>query len=464
MDQGRFQITASQAVSAHSAGLSEDFVGATPAGPGPRPPAVPPPTVVRCRELLDQWRRSLRLSQREQGLLGGELVQLDRQLQRLQQHTLRIAVFGRVGVGKSSLINALIGEPLLATDVAHGSTRSQRGVVWPVSIADLNRVELVDTPGIDEINAAGRARLASRVAMGADLVLLVIDSDLTRTDREALQTLLSSGKPLHVVLNRSDRWPEQERSALFNSIRSRLPGDLPLTVVAAAPRQAKLQPDGRVRSARTPAQVDALEQQLKSQLSREGVLLLALQALRQADKFQRNCQQLRLQHHRRSAQGLIGRYAAAKATGVAINPVLALDLAGGMACDTALVVQLSRLYGLPLTPKAARQLLTHLSGNNALLGGIQLGLSALKQMLLLLVPISGGTSLAPAAPVAFAQAALAVHASRRTGQLVAQHLLHPSGGQPGALLERLARRDPVVRHWLHRWPLRAQQDLRPLLP
>jgi small GTP-binding protein len=459
MDQGRFQITARQAVSAHSAGLSEDVVDATPAGSG-----SPPPTVVRCRELLDQWRRSLRLSQREQGLLGGELVQLDRQLQRLQQHTLRIAVFGRVGVGKSSLINALIGEPLLATDVAHGSTRHQQGVVWPVSIADLNRVELVDTPGIDEINAAGRARLASRVAMGADLVLLVVDSDLTRTDREALQTLLSSGKPLHVVLNRSDRWPEQELSALFNSIRSRLPGDLPLTVVAAAPRQAELQADGGVRSARTPAQVGALEQQLRKQLKREGVLLLALQALRQADKFQRTCQQLRLQHHRRSAQGLIGRYAAAKATGVAINPVLAFDLAGGMACDTALVVQLSRLYGLPLTPKAARQLLTQLSGSNALLGGIQIGLGALKQMLLLLVPMSGGTSLAPAAPVAFAQAALAVHASRRTGQLVAQHLLHPSGGQPGALLQRLARRDPVVRHWLHRWPLRAQQDLRPLLP
>jgi hypothetical protein len=136
-----------------------------------------------------------------------------------------------------------------------------------------------------------------------------------------------------------------------------------------------------------------------------------------------------------------------------------------MACDTALVVQLSRLYGLPLTPKAARQLLTQLSGNNALLGGVQLGLSALKQMLLLLVPISGGHQLGPLpAPVAFAQAALAVHASRRTGQLVAKHLLHPTGGQPGALLERLARRDPVVRHWLHRWPLRAKQNLRPLLP
>ena len=155
MDQGRFQITASQAGPARTGGLTAGSVDPKTAGSYPPPPtasspSVPPPTVVRCRELLNQWRRRLSLSQRELGCLGGELVQLDRQLQRLQQHSLRIAVFGRVGVGKSSLINALIDERLLATDVAHGSTRSQRGVVWPISIDDLNRVELVDTPGIDE--------------------------------------------------------------------------------------------------------------------------------------------------------------------------------------------------------------------------------------------------------------------------------------------------------------------------
>ena len=55
----------------------------------------------------------------------------------------------------------------------------------------------------------------------------------------------------------------------------------------------------------------------------------------------------------------------------------------------------------------------------------------------LLVPVSGGASLAPAAPVALAQAALAVHASRRTGALVARQLLQVRGGQPGALLQRL---------------------------
>ena len=425
---------------------------------------MPPATTERCRQLLQRWRQDLRLTRREQGLLRGELTLLDRQLQRLEHKVLRLAVFGRVGVGKSSLINALVGQRLLETDVAHGSTRRQQAVTWPLKLDGLQRVELIDTPGIDEIDAAGRTRLATRVAMGVDLVLLVIDSDLTRCDRDALETLQASGKPVRLVLNRSDRWPEEQLPELLDSIRSRLPNDLPLTAVAAAPRQPMLDADGRVRSSAAPARVSNLKQQLIDQFQREGELLLALQSLRLADRFQQQRQHLRLQQHRRSAQGLIGRYAATKATAVAVNPLMALDLAGGLACDTGLVLQLCQLYGLPLTPSATRQLLQQLSGQNALLGGVQLGLGLLKQLLLLLVPVSGGASLAPAAPVALAQAALAVHASRRTGALVARQLLQVRGGQPGALLQRLEQRDPVVRHWMQRWQRRSQPDWQPLLP
>ena len=424
----------------------------------------PPTTSERCRLLLEQWRNNLQLSPRERSLLRGELTLLDRQLERLDQRRLRIAVFGRVGVGKSSLINALIGQRLLETDVAHGSTRRQTAVEWRLPIGDLNSIHLVDTPGIDEIDADGRARLAGRIALEADLVLLVIDSDLSRCDREALETLQSCGKPLQLVLNRSDRWPEAELATLVDSIRRRLPRDLPVTAVAAAPRRPVLDAEGRPRSEAAPSEVGMLRKQLHQLLEQEGELLLAIQALRQADRVQQRKQQLQLQLKRRSAQGLIGRYAAAKATGVAMNPLLALDLAGGMACDSALVLQLCQLYGLKLTPSSTRLLLTRLSAQNALLGGAQLGLGLIKQLLLLLVPVSGGASLAPAAPVAVAQAALAVHASRRTGRLVARQLLQIRGGQPAALMQRLALRDPSVRHWLQRWPQLAHNDWQPLLP
>ena len=432
--------------------------------------AAPPSVPQRCRQLLNQWEQTLELDEREASLLAGERLALKRQLQRLQLHHIRIAVIGRVGVGKSSLINALVGRNALVTDVAHGSTRHQQAVVWDLEVSDIQQIDLIDTPGIDEISGAGRDRLASRMAKGADLILFVLDGDLTQAEHHALTVLLDEGKAIQLVLNRCDRWRQDELQPLIDSIRSRLPKrsrDLPLIAVAAAPRQAMLHPDGTVSSEPMPAQIQPLANELSDQLQRQGDLLLALNSLHQADRFQASRQRLKLQRHRRAAQGLIGRYAAAKATGVAVNPVLAIDLAGGMACDTALVMQLCQLYDLPMPKARARQLLTQLTGQNALLGGIQLGLTALKQLLLVAAPFSAGLTLAPAAPIALAQAALAVHASKRTGTLVAKELLtslQRQGGQPGALLKRLARQDPLVHHWLNAHPRRSDVDLQVLLP
>lgn len=431
-----------------------------------------PATPERCQLLLDQWRQQLELSGREQSQLAGQRQALDRQLERLRQRRLRLAVFGRVGVGKSSLLNALLGEAAFATDVAHGCTRHQAARAWDQPIAGLQRVELVDTPGIDEIAAAARARLAARVALGADLVLLVLDGDLTSVEHDALEPLLASGKPLLLVLNRCDTWSEAEQADLIASIQRRLPAavrHLELIPVAAAPRQPQLLADGRVRSKPQPPRVAPLRRALVGLLEQHGELLLALNALGAADRFHQSLQRWRLGASRQAAQSLIGRFAALKATGVAANPLVLLDLAGGLACDTALVLQLCQLYGLPMHGAGARQLLRRLSGHNALLGGaqigIQLALGALRQLLLLAAPLTGGLSLAPAAPVALAQAALAVHTTRLTGRLAAAELVRGAqrGGRPGALLRRLARTDPQVRLWLGDRP-EPQTNLQALLP
>ena len=159
-----------------------------------------PNTPERCKILLNEWRDHLVLNNREQNILNGELKILDRQLNRLNKKHIRIAAFGRVGVGKSSLLNALLNEQIFATDVAHGCTRKTKSMGWEQSINGLKKIWLVDTPGIDEIGSASRSRLASRIALYVDIVLLVIDSDLTNVELEAIQTLLLSGKPILLVV------------------------------------------------------------------------------------------------------------------------------------------------------------------------------------------------------------------------------------------------------------------------
>ena len=74
-----------------------------------------PSSSERCRLLLTQWRANLSLSNRENEIFSGELINLDRQLQRLIEKHLRIAVFGKVGGGKSSLINQTL-YPMLSTE------------------------------------------------------------------------------------------------------------------------------------------------------------------------------------------------------------------------------------------------------------------------------------------------------------------------------------------------------------
>ena len=67
--------------------------------------------------------------------------------QKLNREEIHIAAFGRVSVGKSSLLNALLGEPRFSTSPLHGETKDAGRESW--SVATEGRVYLIDSPGID---------------------------------------------------------------------------------------------------------------------------------------------------------------------------------------------------------------------------------------------------------------------------------------------------------------------------
>ena len=106
------------------------------------------------------------------GLMKPELEALNSTLNKLDSNVIRIAAFGLVSRGKSAVLNALLGEKILQTGPLNGVTQWPRSVRWQPGGKVL--VELIDTPGLDEIEGESRADMAREVVHQADLILFVV--------------------------------------------------------------------------------------------------------------------------------------------------------------------------------------------------------------------------------------------------------------------------------------------------
>ncbi len=122
---------------------------------------------------------------------------------------LRIAIIGRINVGKSSLVNRLIGEERLLVSEIPGTTRDSTDTLI---IREKRPFCLVDTAGIrrlggtqDSREKAGIIR-AKKNIRGADVICLVLDVQEfpTRQDAHVARLAYASGKPLVIALNKWD--------------------------------------------------------------------------------------------------------------------------------------------------------------------------------------------------------------------------------------------------------------------
>ena len=89
-------------------------------------------------------------------------------------HPPTVVAVGRANIGKSSLLNALVGQQVAMVADVSGTTRDHVGA--PVNLAGLV-VRWIDTPGIDErIEDPDEIEIATRVVANADLVVHCIDA------------------------------------------------------------------------------------------------------------------------------------------------------------------------------------------------------------------------------------------------------------------------------------------------
>jgi len=219
--------------------------------------------------------------------VGMDTDELRRELERLQERkdsgTIYVALFGNVSTGKSSIIKSLLPDADIDISVKGGSTQEISQYTWSSDSGD--QLVLTDLPGRNEASGS-LDEMASDEAVRAQVVVYVTDSDLSRSQFDDIQELLSFGKPLIVVLNKSDRYSDEERALLKQRFEERITNKARLVFVQSGGREEviRIDKDGRetalIRTRQ--ADVNELAYALQSQIDEESHLL---ETLRDASVF-----------------------------------------------------------------------------------------------------------------------------------------------------------------------------------
>ena len=147
-----------------------------------------------------------------------------------------VAVIGAPNAGKSTLVNALVGQKVAIVSPKAQTTRAR---LMGIAIADKTQILLVDTPGIFEPKRRlDRAMVAAAWtgAEDADLTLLVIDAD-AGLNREVEKILASLGERKHrlfLALNKIDLVKKPQLLALAQALTDRLNPDQIFMISAAS--------------------------------------------------------------------------------------------------------------------------------------------------------------------------------------------------------------------------------------
>ena len=328
-----------------------------------------------ARESLRQLLDDTRLPKGVRESLASDYAQVGAMLDKLEHGHVHIAVFGRVSTGKSSLLNALIGEPRFGVSPLHGETRISEMEAWHEERAA--GVFFVDTPGIDEPGGEEREAMAREVSNRSDLILFVVDADITASEHNALKDLVSQGRPVILVLNKCDRYTGAERDTLLRTLAERTTGliDPENIVGATADPQAQTVisidatgDENESQRSSTP-EIGALRLRLWEILEREGKTLAALNASMFAADLSDKVGQRILAVRRELGDKLVRTYCLAKGAAVAFNPVPVTDLFAAAFIDIGMVVHLSRIYGLPIARAEAGSLVKVIMAESAALMG-----------------------------------------------------------------------------------------------
>ncbi|MBR4510669.1 MAG: [Ruminococcus sp.] len=119
---------------------------------------------------------------------------------------IHIGFFGRRNAGKSSLVNAITNQELAVVSSVKGTTTDP--VYKAMELLPLGPVEIIDTPGFDDVGELGELRVKKtrQILAKTDVAVLVVDGTegVSGCDKELIQLFREREVPYIVVYNKCD--------------------------------------------------------------------------------------------------------------------------------------------------------------------------------------------------------------------------------------------------------------------
>lgn len=177
------------------------------------------------RRLLDQWQDNVGHKPANKDALL--TTPLDATHTSDQPAPIRFAVFGRPNVGKSTLINRMLGEARVIVSDEPGTTRDSIAVPFTrqqqayvvVDTAGVRRRSKIHDP-IEKVSVIQTLQTLSQV----DVALCVLDArqSVSEQDLRLIGLVVNSGKSLILVINKWDHLPESQREQIKAQLDRRL--------------------------------------------------------------------------------------------------------------------------------------------------------------------------------------------------------------------------------------------------
>jgi len=306
---------------------------------------------------------------------------------------------------------------------------------WTLKDQKLNSLELLDSPGFDFCNIKFPDKVYSYINH-SDIILFIVSGDLNRNELNEIISLTKDGKKIVLILNKIDLFNKNELKEIIENIKFKLPKDLNIPIIINHENN--------------------LKNYVTKIISQHGEELLTLNSLQLADKLFTQIKEQRLKRRQKLAQSTIGKFSTIKASTVALNPFILFDIAGSIALDTALISELSKIYGLKLKGESTRKIFKNISINNLFLGVTQIGVNTsinlIRKVILLTAPFTNGLSLLPYGPIAIIQAAIAIYSTKILGKLAAKEIFVRSKAsfiEPAILNQNMNFNDPEIFNYIN---------------